>query len=45
VIADFAATMLLPHKSSLEQLAGHPWMYLHIPARDALAKIKKLGVT
>ena len=38
-IADFPASMLLVHQDSLEQLAREQWTYLHVPARQALAKI------
>jgi len=38
IIAGYPAATLLPHKASLEQLARHPWMYLHVPGRRALAK-------
>jgi hypothetical protein len=38
-IAHYPGAMLRAHRASLEQLAEHPWAYLHVPARQALAKI------
>lgn|GEM_PF-3379566 len=39
VIEQFPPDLLLNHRAQLEELAGHPWMYLHGPARRALAKL------
>lgn len=39
VIEEFPPELLGPHRNELEKLAAHPWMYLHDPARRALAKL------
>jgi hypothetical protein len=36
---DFPAEMLQKHRTALVTLSNHEWMYLHIPAREALTKI------
>jgi hypothetical protein len=40
VIEEFPPELLKPHEQELQSLAEHPWMYLHVPARRALAKLK-----
>lgn len=39
IIEEFPADLLTLHRAQLEELAAHPWMYLHVPARRALAKL------
>ena len=39
VIATFPAELLAEHRPALEELAAHPWSYLHDPAKAALAKL------
>lgn len=42
-VADFPAKMLLKHRAALATLSKHEWMYLHIPARKALAKLDSVA--
>ena len=39
VLAEFPAALLAEHTASLKELSEHPWSYLHVPARQALAKL------
>ncbi len=39
-IAKYPGAMLVHHKASLESIAREQWMYLHVPAREALAKVE-----
>ena len=39
-ITTFPAALLKIHQTSLEQLAREEWGYLHVPARQAVAKIR-----
>ena len=39
VIAQFPPELLTNHRIALEELAAHPWSYLHVPAKAALAKL------
>jgi hypothetical protein len=39
VIAQFPPELLANHQAALEELAAHPWSYLHVPAKAALAKL------
>jgi hypothetical protein len=39
VLSDFPAGMLAEHRADLVELGQHPWTYLHVPARQALAKL------
>jgi hypothetical protein len=41
VIEEFPPELLRLYQAELEELAAHPWMYLHDPARRALAKLSK----
>ena len=38
-IADFPGLMLREHKAELLELSKHEWMYLKVPAQEALNKI------
>ncbi len=38
-IADFPGLMLREHKAELLELSRHEWMYLKVPAQEALTKI------
>jgi len=38
-IAEYPGAMLVPYKAELEAIAREQWSYLHLPAREALAKI------
>lgn len=40
VLSEFSASMLQRHEAALTKLAAHPWMYLHVPARKALEKVR-----
>jgi hypothetical protein len=39
VIAQFPPDLLANHRAALEELAAHPWSYLQVPAKAALAKL------
>ena len=39
VIAEFPPELLASQRPALEELAAHPWAYLHVPAKAALAKL------
>jgi hypothetical protein len=39
VLAEFPAALLSEHKAKLKELSEHPWSYLHVPARQAMAKL------
>ena len=39
VIVEFPPDLLKEHRAALEELASHPWAYLHVPANAALAKL------
>jgi len=43
LIAEFPPELLSGHRQKLEELANHPWVYLHGPARRALATIPESG--
>jgi hypothetical protein len=39
VLVEFPAVLLAEHTESLKELSEHPWSYLHVPARQAMAKL------
>lgn len=39
-VAEFPAEMLRKHMDALITLSRHEWMYLHVPAQKALAKLQ-----
>jgi hypothetical protein len=43
-IANFPSEMLASHRDALESLAAHPWDYLNVPAKEALAKINAIAI-
>ena len=41
LLAEAPAGALRPHEAALAELSTHPWSYLSVPARTALAKIRQ----